>query len=351
MSSVILPQVDPTALDAVGLSIATSYVEDNARSGIVYDPTTVAAAAPIWFHPMPDGTHLMVMARRWHTATPGGGVGTYGAHTEDLTPSWAVVDGPRGSRTPVSGSGITIPLNTALSSPRLRGAASRAPDHLYLLHANDTTAVVQRIRLSPTGSVSIAVEETLPTLTVEGEEDPVVFSKGLQMATPYLYLYGTDSTGAVYRMRKPWSLLGSIRSTATSPAPAWEYDVVTGYSVDPTLALPIPELTTVGPMGFGAVRATTVMTTVTENEGDYTGHFWTSTKGRPLRKVGLTIPLGSDDAYLGHGLLPQPEIAPQNALSTLALPYLFTTLTTIAGEGEDPDEFSLTNTWGLLPIS
>lgn len=356
MSTTVLPQVDPTSLDTTGLSIATSYIEDNPRSGTIYDSSIVAAVAPLWFHPMPDGTHLMVMARRWHTATLGSAPGIYSAHTEDLTPSWAVVDGPRGNRSQVSGSGITIPLNTTLTDPEpplLVGAASRAPDHLYLLYTTELTAVLQRIRLSPTGSVSIAVEETLPTLAVEGEDDPVVFDMGLQMSTPHLYVYGTDSDNKVYRARKPWALLGSIRSSATSPAPAWEYFTGTGYSTDPTEAVPMEDLTTVAPMGFGAVRATTVMTTVTKTGDDFTGHFWASTKGRPLRKLSTTVPLGDDDTFLGHGLRPQPELAPlpANAGSPLALTYLWTTLSVLEAEEEEDNEFSLINTWDLLPIS
>lgn len=355
MGTTALPQVDPTALDTAGLSIATTYVEDNPRSGIIYEPTTVAAAAPIWFHPLADGTHLMVMARRWHTATPGGGMGTYGAHTEDLSPSWVVVDGPRGSRSGVTGQSLSIPIDTTMPGRTLIGAASRAPDYLYLLYGTETSALVQRIRIHNTGAVAISVEEMLPTLVVEGEEDPVVFNKGVQMSTPHLFLYGTDSTGVVYRMRKLWALLGSTRPSpaANTPdaAPVWEYYTGTGYSADPTLAAPVESLTTVGPLGFGAVRATQVITTVSETGGNHTGVFWTSTRGRPLRKLGITIPLGDTDQYLGHGLLPQPEIAPQNALSSLALPYLSTKLITIEAEDEEDNEFSLTNTWGLLPIS
>ena len=349
MGTTILPQIDPTALDTTGLSVATSYVEDNSRSGAIYDPVNLAAAAPIWFHPLPSGSHIMVMARRWHAATPGGGMGTYSDYTEDLTPSWVIVDGPQGSTRQPSG-GVAIPRNTVLTSPTLVGAASRAPDYLYLLYATEDTAVVQRIRFSGTAGVAISAEETLPTLAVEGEEDPVVFSKGLHMSTPHLMVYGTDSTGAVYQARKPWALLGSTRPSPSpgthNAAPVWEYFTGSGFSSDPAQAVPLP-LTTVGPMGFGAVRSTSVITTISENEGTYTGHFWASTKGRPLRKLPTTVALGTDAQYLGHGLLPQPELAPHpgNTGSPQALVYLYTTL------AEGDDEFGLVNTWELLPIS
>ena len=230
MSTTAPAQVDPTSVDATGISVATSPPsEANPRAGAVYDPVICAAAAPVWFHPMPGGAHLMVNARTWSAATPAGGVGSYASYTEELSPTWFVLHGPTGARSLVPGWGIVVPINITTEERRLVAAASRAPDYLYLLHsaviAGQPAALVQLIRVAP-GGCHIYVEEVLPSLTVG--EDTVVFDRGLQYGTPYLSLYGTDPGGAIYAIRKRWAEIGataaSSRATprpgSITPAPA-----------------------------------------------------------------------------------------------------------------------------------
>ena len=106
LSTTAPTQLDPASLDLSGISVATTVASDpNPRTGTVYDPVTFAAGAPIWFHPMPGGSHLMVCARTWHEATPSGGVGLFADYTESLLPSWFVVQGSPAGATSVPGWG------------------------------------------------------------------------------------------------------------------------------------------------------------------------------------------------------------------------------------------------------
>jgi hypothetical protein len=67
-----MTNLDPSSYDLTGISVATAAPGDNPRTGTVYNPVVFAAGAPVWFHPMPGGSHLMVRARRWSAATRGG---------------------------------------------------------------------------------------------------------------------------------------------------------------------------------------------------------------------------------------------------------------------------------------
>ena len=67
-----MTKLDPSSFDLTCISVASAAPGDNPRTGTVYSPVVFAAGAPVWFHPMPGGRHLMVRARRWSAATPGG---------------------------------------------------------------------------------------------------------------------------------------------------------------------------------------------------------------------------------------------------------------------------------------
>jgi hypothetical protein len=349
MSTTAPAQLDPSSLDLAGISVATAAPSDNPRTGTAYDPVVCAAAAPIWFHPLPGGSHLMVCARRWSAAIPGGGGGGYSSYTESLEPSWFLLNGRTGARTFVPGWGPTIPINTKIDSPRLQAAASRAPDYLYLLHsgviAGQPGALIQHLRVAPAGT-RIYVEETLPTAPAGSEV--IVFDQGLQYVTPYLFAYGTDAAGVLYQIRKPWSLIGTSARQASGYTPAWEYFTGTGYSTDPAQLTPL-ELTTAGPLGFGVFRTTALMSTCVLSGTDYLGRVWESRQGRPFRPTATSVNLGSGGSHLGHGLALQPMLEPNPAAEAMAgasagVPYLSTQKLTTAG-GD-----ALVNAWGMHTI-
>ena len=53
---------------------------------------------------------------------------------------------------------------------------------------------------------------------MEVDGDTVVFGQGIEYSTPYLHLYGTDSAGRLYRIRKSWGEVG-----ANKPNPNRQY--------------------------------------------------------------------------------------------------------------------------------
>lgn len=350
--------VPVNAIDVAGLSIATVIPSiTDPRAGAIYNPTQLAAAQPIWFHPLHDGTHLMLSARSWSGATPvGGNPGLFSAFTESTAPSWAVINGATGARGAVPGQGPTVPTNTAATSVVLRAAASRAPDFLFLLHAvsigGNQSALLQHFRVNLTGALTLSAEELLPTPTVTA--GTVVFATGLQYDTPWLGLYGVDSTGQVYRMRKLWARVGT-NTPSTNPqnhagvtggAPGWEFFTGTGYSSDPSSLAPLQSgLVSAGPMSFAKVRNTTVASTVQKSGSTYTGHLWTSSSGRPFINTGAPIALGNTSTYLGGGIQLQPQVAGIDAGAGTAIPYV-SSQKVISGANA-----SLVNAWGVLTVS
>ena len=106
------------------------------RLGAAYDLATMAAAAPVWFHPLSTGCHLMLNSRRWHTATPDReDPGYFTSFTEDTSPNWAIINGPTGQRMDVPGFPRDIPMNTPTTSRTLTAAASYGQGCLWLLNS------------------------------------------------------------------------------------------------------------------------------------------------------------------------------------------------------------------------
>jgi hypothetical protein len=351
-----LLQIDSSTVDAAGVSVVTATPSStNVRQGVIYDSSVMAAAAPIWFHPLSiPGQFLMINARRWSAATPGGGPGVYSAYTEDLTPTWRLLDVAGGHATNPVGQPMAIPLNTVATNVAVVAAASRPPNILFLLYSatvNGTAAaILQRLHVNTTGSVTIANEEVLPG--VEG----VVFNRGLQYDTPNLVVYGTDANHKVYRITKLWAHVGinSVRTVVpnkyTTPsavgAPTgWQYYTGTGYSSDPTELAPVTvyggyPLTTYGPMSFAQYRNQVLMTTVALNGTTYTGQRWAIRSGLPAVALGSPIALGSsaDGSYLGGGVQLMSQLAPNPVATGMTdsgvvsgIPYLTTQRTSPAG--------------------
>ena len=56
MATFTVRQVLPQSVDSAGISVATTTLDTtDPRTGQMYNPTTLAAAAPVWFHRLPDG--------------------------------------------------------------------------------------------------------------------------------------------------------------------------------------------------------------------------------------------------------------------------------------------------------
>jgi hypothetical protein len=308
---------------------------------------------------MPSGQHLIINAQRWYSATPvGGDPGSFSAYSADPTPSWYVLDGPSGARSAVPNDPIDIPMITGVDagSARITAAASRPPGYLYLLTSatisSSPVTVLQFLLISPNGAVSIQAEELLPT------PGSVTFNRGLQYDTPYLYVYGSDSAGHVYRMRKLWAKVGFNKQLTVPLVPqqgfgivgnqvGWEYFTGSGYDADPSKIGIISGLTTVGPMSFASLRNKWLMSTVTASGSTRSAQLYTMVAGRPVRPVGTPLALGSTStgSYLGLGAQLQPQLTadPTNfpTGSTAGVPYVISTRTGTSGD------YSLRNVWNI----
>lgn len=353
-------QVLATSIDTAGVSIATgSPTADTPRMGMIYDALTYAAAAPIWFHTLRRGHYLMVAGRFWHDATPDGGIpGGYTAYTEDTTPSWVLIDGPTAARFPIPGYALYPPMRTSVTSAMLTAATSRPPNYLYLLNkvviAGQDQAVLQCVYTSVTDSVQINAEEVLPTVTV-GEET-VVFCQGIQYAHPYFLVYGTDSSGNLYRLRKLWSQVGANKpdpaiGNPTVPPRGWEFFAGWGYSYDASEIAPVQSgLTSAGPVSFALYRNAAIMSTVHQDGDVRTGQIWMSQAGRTWERRATGIPLGSvaDGSYLGHGLRLMGQLGADAAAvgtASAGVPYV----TTI--KSEESGVSRLLNTWDVWKVA
>jgi hypothetical protein len=365
MASTVTSQVPTGSLDTAGVSISTATpTGSNVRAGTIYNPSLLAAASPIWFHPMFDGRYLMINSRTWTAATPAGGIGYYSAYTESLLPSWVIVDGPSGATAQVPNFPV-IPFKSSPSAATVTAAASRPPGYLFLLHtatiSSQSQAILQHMNIATNGAVTIAQEEILPTATIDSST--ILFDRGIQFADPYMIVYGTDSDGTVYTIRKPWAKIGVNSQLNPSPQNhggvgatevAWSYYTGTGYSPDSTQLVPLTtvlgtSLTTKGLMSIATVRNQLIMTTVGVSGTTYSAQAWYSKSGRPITALGSSIALGSSSSgtYLGGGLQLQPQLSaatvPSGALT--AIPYVISEKLTTGGN------HSLSNTWGTLPVS
>lgn len=325
----------PASLDLDGLSVVTSSPTAPGY-GAVYNPVSWAAAVPVWFHPcFQTGQYLMLVSRRWYAAHPSS-PGVYTSFSENTAPSWTFINAPTGSRGDVSNAVTYIPMTTALSSPTLVGAASRPPAYLYVLTtgtlSGSPAAVLQHFSLSAAGQITLRAEEILPT--VSAGSSTVTFGRGLHLDGPHVVVYGSDATGTLYRIRKPWGHVGVNADLNPTPqvllgvvgSPAgWEYYTGSGYSAsvaecaplvgldDSTNTTPRTPLTTTGPLSFATVSGVTMMSTVSQQNGQATAHLWTSRAGRPLAPMNWGQSLGTvGGSYVGGGLGMQPLLHPTN---------------------------------------
>lgn len=379
MASSPLDQVPSTAVDAAGLSVSTAVQSPtDPRPGHIYDPTNLAAAVPIHFHPTTSpsmgGTNfIMLNSTRWTAATLAtDDPGFFSDFTADTNPSWVVVNAATGIKTALK-SGYTIPMKTVNDSRTLTAAVSRGNDYLWTLNSvaqgDNTVAVMQYWHNNPVlNTVTPLGEETIPAGTAG--DDTVNFSSGIRLnatTAPYMYVYGTDTSGKVYSARKAWSRVGII-GTATHPLDTqWEYYHNTGWGTDPTAIAPVQTasgaLVSAGPLSFahyGMQRAQSGMSrgltgydfvsVVVASSDTRTAQIYSSLGGRPWVATGAPIALGTQGStYMGGTVQFQQAAGPNPTMinsttSATAVPYVKSVLS-VSG-----DDSSLVNTWGLLQV-
>jgi len=373
MSSSPLLQVPSTSVDLAGMSISTAVRSPtDPRPGHVYDNTNLAAAAPVHFHPMTSPSlggdqFMMLNARRWTAATPSAtDPGYIGAHTEDLSPSWALVNGSSGGAIAMN-AGYSIPIKTPIASATLVGAVSRGQAMLYTLLNTDVGAIVQHWNNNTAiNTLNLVNEEVIPTATC-GSDD-VIFGAGVdysQSTDPYMVFYGVGGvTGHVYMARKRWSRVGDVGIGTREHDGAWEFFDGTGWVLGSTAVQPVQTttgpMTTAGPMSFahyGIIRAQpgkitgySLAAAVMASGSVRTAQVYESLGGRPWMPLGAPIALGTvGSTYLGGTLQFQGQLGANPAMvdatvDASAVPYLISTKLTSGSTHQ------IHVGWGLIPL-
>lgn len=210
-------QVIPTSADVAGMSVVTASRNQNTnRAGLIYNLSTLAAAAPVWFHPMPGGeAFLTLFAKRITNATLADrvsprGVLLYGDGTFATDPTWAVISTATGSMDNFT----TIPSE----QPGIRSLVSAFSrgDYLFTLNRYQTSAdaqiqsLLQVFRVGSDQGITLLGEEIVP----------LAFRLGLYVDRRYLWVFGA-SGGNLGLIRKNWAKIGISPDAATTSG--WQY--------------------------------------------------------------------------------------------------------------------------------
>jgi hypothetical protein len=336
-------QVQGSSIDAEGLSVSTTLASGvNPQQGTIYNPATLAAAAPVWFHKLATGSYLALFRSVWSAATVGlGGPQSYSAATESSAPAWTIIEPTTGAAGPPTA------LTSLLTGVRVLNGATTYRDFFYTVGTLDGVPHLVHYRISRDGTLVLQGEELLPV--TEG----VSFSLGCAIDGNWLIVYGSDSTGKLYERRKSWARVGINNGVDN-----WLYGGAKGYLADPITLTPllsggVPIITN-GPVSAARSREMYFLSTVLKTTGTNrprVGHIY---KQRALDSQwtddGAAVALGDATTWLGGGLYFQPQLQladggiPAGSLG--ALPYL-SSMRTSAHTGEK----SILTSWGLWPIT
>lgn len=303
-------QVLPGSLDAAGVSTATSTPDtSDPRQGQLYDPTLLAAASPVWFHPLPDGRCLGLLSRRLHTATvaepQASGPLMYSSATETTVPSWALFHPASGALSGV----VEIPTEV-IGDRTLTSAASRG-NYLFTLATIGDSALLQHFRVSTRGEQALVLEAE--------EVVPGGLGLGLHLERNDLWVFGARD-GKLALARKNWGRVGENGSR--NPFLRWRYHTASGWSSDSDDLEPLPgDVPTSGPVSVARHRMHYYLTMpvwtppvaatggAAAAPGRWDARTWTSRLiNRRWSPHPFTVPLGGEGTYLGGTAHLQPQL-------------------------------------------
>jgi len=334
MATEATEQILASSVDTAGVSTVTATrTVANPRSGTIYNPATLAAAPPVWFHRLQDGRYLALFRNRWVDATGvyHDGPQMFSDYTEDLTPvrgyiapTTGAIDGP-------------YPMTSYLTGNlRLNAAVSRG-DYLFTLGTLDGIAWVQHWRISDRGVLSLVGEEATP----------LGYDLGLYADRNYLQVFGADEDGNLARVRKNWGRIGNNVDAQMQ----WEYEGLKGWLTDASLHTPmLPHLPADGPCSMATFRDRTYLVITEHSGGAYSAEVYTQRAvDQTWTRLGDTvIPLGDDADYLGGSAYLQPQLVGNKDLlpdgASTGIPYVTSVRVVIGG-----DQAILTE-WDLLTV-
>lgn len=333
-------QVLASSVDAPGLSAATSTrgYEESSQKGSAYNPASLAAGVPVWFHPMRDGRFRAVWRTRWTAATPGSAPQRYTAHTADNTSTWSTVEAATGISDPPA----AIP--SGQSSPGLVVAGASRSGFLWLLR---DTGLLQWFRESPAGlalhyeeRLHVGVHRLAPTttsMTTVGADEWL----GVEVDMTAVRVYYAVA-GELYSMEKPWGRVGDTTAD-------WLFAGADGPSRYAGSAAPLG-VSSAGPVSVARLRGRRWLTTVEVSSGAYTGRAWSSRGPHdPWAASPLSVPLGGSPGWCGAGIRLQPHLQVNAAAvaalpANAAVPYAWSVAHTGSGESW------VQTSWGLLVV-
>lgn len=298
MATWTIRQVLPQSVDTAGISTATSTcrVEDP-RRGQLYNPKTLAAAAPIWFHHLQDGRHVALFSRRLSAATltpvqQATGPLLYRTATESTVPSWAIFD-------PATGAATTIgDLPSNIVGDRVLTAAVSRGNYLFTLSKIGDTALIQHFRVGTHQALILQAEEMVPG------------NLGLGLFADYndLWVFGSKN-GSLALARKNWGRIGD--TAATDPRMRWRYRTDKGWSssVAELTALPgaIPAQ---GPVSIANFRDRFYLTVPVHASAAWSAKTYTSRAiDSKWSAHPFTVSLGTDATYTGGTAQLQPQLS------------------------------------------
>lgn len=223
-------QVSESSEDVAGISVVTASRNKNTpRSGVIYNPTTLAAAVPVWFHPLQDGGHLAVFSRLLTGATlasrtaPDGTL-LYSTAAVDAVPRWAVIASRTGSLSDLR----AVPSEQP-GTRTLRAAFSRG-EYLFLLSeyrtspdAPEVQSLLQNFRITAQQGIELIGEETVP----------LALRLGLYVDRRHLWVFGATPTGKLGMARKNWGRIGT--SPTAGAVEDWQFWGQGNWTPQPSL--------------------------------------------------------------------------------------------------------------------
>jgi hypothetical protein len=342
MATGSVQQVLDDSVDAEGLSICTARATGaNPRQGTIYNPLTLAAGVPVWFHKLVNGSYLALFRDVWSAATVGASSAqSFSAATESTTPSWVTIEPTTGAAGPVT------PVTSLLSGPRILAGATSYRDFFFTVGTLGGVPHVAHYRIARDGATILQGEELLPVV------NGVSFNMGCFIDGNWLIVYGTDSTRQLYECRKSWARIGINNGVDN-----WLYGGPKGFLADPTTLTPLTSagvpIIANGPVSAAKSRDMYFLSTVTKGADTARTRTAHIHKQRALDAEwtddGANIMLGDSTTWLGGGLYFQPQL-PVNTGKTVAgslggIPYL-SSIRVITGS-----EKAIDNAWGLWPVT
>lgn len=199
------------------MSVVTATRNQNTnRAGLIYNLSSLAAAAPVWFHPMPGGDSFLTLfaeritdATLSEKATPRG-VMLYSDGSFATDPTWATISTATGSMDNLAAIPSEQPGIRTLTSAFSRG------EYLFVLNKYQTSAdakvqaLLQVFRIAQDKGITMLGEEIVP----------LGFQLGLYVDKRYLWIFGANG-GYLCMIRKNWAKIGINPDASTGTG--WQY--------------------------------------------------------------------------------------------------------------------------------